>query len=401
MIPATRTEALSRLETFLPRAASAYSRDRNYDRGPRDRTNVSVLSPYIRHRLVTEAEVVRAVLGRHRISAAEKFVEEICWRTYWKGWLEHRPSIWTAYLDELNFDRASVARQPERRDMLADAERGTTGIAAFDIWSRELAETGYLHNHARMWFASIWIFTLGLPWTLGADYFYRHLLDGDPASNTLSWRWVAGLHTPGKHYVAEASNIRKFTDGRFDVTGELNETPAPLDGAAIPEASRLRTPLNVAPDTPVVLLVGENDLAPESLPLAAKSVKAVAILPPDTTYRDLAPNVVAFRMAALDDAAARAERAFKVPVVRVGEDAVAALRLAARKAGTDRMVIAEVPVGPARTTIDDLVSDLAGTGLTLSELRRPWDAAFWPHAKRGFFQLKSRIPETLERLEML
>jgi deoxyribodipyrimidine photo-lyase len=65
---------------------------------------------------------------------------------------------------------------------------------------QELVETGYLHNHARMWFASIWIFTLRLPWELGADFFLRHLLDGDAASNTLSWRWVAGLHTKGKHY---------------------------------------------------------------------------------------------------------------------------------------------------------------------------------------------------------
>jgi deoxyribodipyrimidine photo-lyase len=67
-----------------------------------------------------------------------------------------------------------------------------------------------------MWFASIWIFTLGLPWRIGADFFYRHLLDGDAASNTLSWRWVAGLHTRGKAYAAESWNIEKFTGGRFN-----------------------------------------------------------------------------------------------------------------------------------------------------------------------------------------
>ena len=75
-----------------------------------------------------------------------------------------------------------------------------------------------MHNHARLWFASIWIFTLKLPWELGAAFFLEHLHDGDPASNTLSWRWVAGLHTKGKNYVASADNIEKFTDGK--VTGK-------------------------------------------------------------------------------------------------------------------------------------------------------------------------------------
>ena len=92
---------------------------------------------------------------------------------------------------------------------------GETGIECFDAWSAELCETGYLHNHARMWFASIWIFTLKLPWRLGADFFYRHLLDGDAASNTLSWRWVAGLHTRGKPYAARADNIATYSGGRF------------------------------------------------------------------------------------------------------------------------------------------------------------------------------------------
>ena len=96
---------------------------------------------------------------------------------------------------------------------------GATGIDCFDAWARELVATGYLHNHARMWFASIWIFTLRLPWELGADFFLRHLIDGDPASNTLSWRWVAGLQTAGKTYLATAENIARFTGGRFAPQG--------------------------------------------------------------------------------------------------------------------------------------------------------------------------------------
>ena len=63
-----------------------------------------------------------------------------------------------------------------------------------------------------MWFASIWIHTLELQWELGADFFLKHLLDGDPASNTLSWRWVAGIHTKGKNYIARKSNIEKYSN---------------------------------------------------------------------------------------------------------------------------------------------------------------------------------------------
>jgi deoxyribodipyrimidine photo-lyase len=84
------------------------------------------------------------------------------------------------------------------------AVNGQTGLTCFESWVTELVETGYLHNHARMWFASIWILTLGLPWRLGAVFLYRHLLDGDAASNTLGWRWVAGLQTRGKPYPADA-----------------------------------------------------------------------------------------------------------------------------------------------------------------------------------------------------
>ena len=85
----------------------------------------------------------------------------------------------------------------------------------------ELRTEGWLHNHTRMWFASIWIFTLRLPWPLGAALFEHHLKDADAASNTLSWRWVAGIQTPGKHYLARAENIARYTNGRFDPRGDL------------------------------------------------------------------------------------------------------------------------------------------------------------------------------------
>ncbi len=214
----TRTAGLERLARFLPHAGADYARMRNFDLGAGHHHHVSTLSPYIRHRLVTEAEVLQSVLARHSASAAEKYVQEVFWRTYWKGWLEQRPTVWDIYQADLRAALDAVQTQSGLRSAWSAACNGTTGIDAFDHWAQELVQTGYLHNHARMWFASIWVFTLRLPWELGADFFLRHLLDGDPASNTLGWRWVAGLQTRGKTYLARPDNIQKFTDSPADAS---------------------------------------------------------------------------------------------------------------------------------------------------------------------------------------
>ncbi len=397
----TRAAGLERLTSFVPRAGSAYAKSRNFDLGPHDRSNVSLLSPYLRHRLIGEEEVMRAVLAKHRISAADKFIQEVCWRTYWKGWLEQRPQVWDDYLAELARDRAGLATAGDAAARYAAAVEGRTGIAAFDAWATELTGTGYLHNHARMWFASIWIFTLKLPWTLGADFFYRHLLDGDPASNTLSWRWVAGLHTRGKHYVARADNIRTYTDGRFNPAGDLDEAPDPLDGPEPPPPTRLRVPMSVPPGEPVVLLVNEDDLTPERWPVDPAKVKGVVLLPPDTGYPGLAADVVAFRTAALADAAHRAADAFHSPVVALSTADPAEAVALCRAQGAQLLVTAAIPVGPARGAYDAFVHKLAGSGIAAMEIRRDWDSAFWPLARAGFFKVKERIPETLERLGLM
>ena len=397
----TREEGLARLRAFVPRAGSVYAKSRNFDRGPGDRSNVSLLSPFLRHRLIGEDEVVRAVLSKHPISAADKFVQEVCWRTYWKGWLEQRPRVWSDFLSELSQARAiaqddsDIARGYER------AINGETGIAAFDAWARELSESGYLHNHARMWFASVWIFTLKLPWTLGADFFYRHLLDGDAASNTLSWRWVAGLHTRGKHYVARAENIRQFTEGRFDPAGGLDEAPEPLDGPEPPAPTRLRPPMSVTNEEDVVLLVQEDDLTPERWPVAAERVKGVVLLPADGNYPGLSPAVLAFRAGAIDDTAARARNAFGAPVMALAKPSPGEAVALCRAHGVEKLVTVQVPVGPARATYESFVAELAGSGVAAVEVRRDWDSAFWPYARAGFFKVKERIPETLERLGLL
>jgi len=232
------TAALARLNAFVPHAGYDYTSKRNYDRP--GHPDVSQLSPYLRHRIITEEDVLKATLARHTPQAADKFIAEVYWRTYWKGWLEMRPAVWTSYKADLN---AALNRVQTEAGLRADWEAactGQTGIDCFDHWAQELAATGYLHNHARMWFASIWIFSLRLPWTLGADFFLRHLLDGDPASNTCSWRWVGGMQTVGKTYLARADNIAKYTDGRFNPK-DLAPFAAPLEGTPNPPAGPVPT----------------------------------------------------------------------------------------------------------------------------------------------------------------
>ena len=206
-----RDEALNRLEDFSNNNLGKYAADRNFDPGPENRNNTSLLSKYISHRIIDEQETIRSAYNKLPYKKIEKFVQEVFWRTYWKGWLEMRPQVWDDYNQDLNNLQNELNSSNYK-----EAIKGNTKIPCFNDWVLELKEFGYLHNHARMWFASIWIFTLGLPWQLGADFFLKHLLDGDPASNTLGWRWVAGLHTKGKHYLASEWNINKFSAKKYE-----------------------------------------------------------------------------------------------------------------------------------------------------------------------------------------
>ena len=397
---ATRHEALTRLAAFVPSAGRAYAAKRNFDFGPGRHASVSTLSPYIRHRLITESDVVEAVLAAHSPAAAEKFVQEVCWRTYWKGWLEQRPQVWDAYLDELENARARLRTDDAFAAEIAAAERGASGIACMDAWASELIETGYLHNHARMWFASVWIFTLRLPWVLGADFFYRHLLDGDAASNTLSWRWVAGLHTRGKTYLARADNIATYTDGRFKPDAhDLAAFAQPLDDEPAPERTPLRHPDTVPSRASVILLVTEDDLSPESWPIGDAHVCGVASF----TEHDFGPNlstpVRAFKASALEDAVARASTHWNAPVqhCRDGVD----LATFAKRVSAEAAVTTIVPVGYLKSAIDEITITSSQHGLPVLQISRRWDSLFWPHAKAGFFQLKERIPATLAKLDLI
>ena len=380
--PPTRAAALDRLAAFAPRAGRPYAAERNTDPGPAAAATTAQLSPYLRRRMVLEREVVSAALDAGG-PASRKFVEEVFWRTYWKGWLEHRPSMWSHYRAEVVRGHDRLATESGLRRAFHEAIEGATGIECFDAWARELVSDNWLHNHSRMWFASIWIFTLRLPWALGSDFFARHLLCADPAANTLSWRWVAGLHTRGKHYVARAENIARYTDGRFDPVGQLDEHPEPLAENFEAPTVRLAAP-EPPPSGDVALLLHDDDLDPETLDLGDARVVAVAGVSafPGMAHRGVAEPVAAFSDAAVDDALGRAGRRFGVEPLRLG---VPDLKRWVADAGGP-VVTPYPPTGPTTDALGDL---------PVTRLRRAWDSAAWPHCEKGFFGLREHIPDVL------
>ncbi|MFN2164653.1 MAG: FAD-binding domain-containing protein [Anaerolineae bacterium] len=360
--------------------------------------------------MLSEAEVVRAVLGSHSLERAEKFVDEVFWRTYWKGWLEHRPAVWTRYRQDLQRALQQMAGDDRTALLYQAAVAGGTGIDVFDAWARELQETGYLHNHARMWFASIWIFTLDLPWTAGADLFLRHLLDGDPASNTLSWRWVAGLHTSGRPYLARPENIARY----LGVPPARPELLAPRASALTEDAPLPPPGLQLpSPSTPrgrVGLLLTEEDLTLEDLPAAVCSVMGVA-LPAARSPLAVSAAVRGFARDAVSDAGGRASRRLGVPYEGTWDDAGSCGRSCGRDAAPaaaivdwasrhrlDTVVTAYAPVGPAADLLAELETSLADAGVQLTRQVRQWDRQCWPQTTGGFFRLKKQIPALLAQL---
>ncbi|MDU8943041.1 FAD-binding domain-containing protein [Ovoidimarina sediminis] len=395
--PPDRSEALARLRAFVPKAGRGYAAKRNFDL--EGHPHVSVLSPFIRHRMVTEEEVLAAVLGRYAPPSAEKFIQEVFWRTYWKGWLEMRPGVWEGYRAEVLRGINRVGSEAGLRRDWEAACLGQTGIGAFDHWARELRDTGYLHNHARMWFASIWIFTLRLPWALGADFFLRHLIDGDPASNTLSWRWVAGLQTRGKHYLARPSNIARYTEGRFRPEG-LDTGAGPLEGPPHPERQAAPRSGGLAGGLTTGLLITEDDLSPGWLieqvrPVASMVLSGVEGRSPLM----VSERVHAFTDGAVQDMAARHGAGLGAFAGTVsGKDAAARVADWAEETGLEQIVVAHPPVGPSAERVAAAENALAAREVTLVRVIRPYDALCWPHATAGFFKFKQKIPAFLEEL---
>ena len=268
----SREFAIEQLDKFIEKNLIEYSKLRNFDFGPDRRSNVSCISPYVNHGVVNESEIINKSLKKFSFIKNEKFIQEVLWRVYWKGWMELRPKVWTDFLNDLN----EIKIKYQNNENYLNAINGKTNIDCFNYWVDELKKYNYLHNHTRMWFASIWIFTLELPWQLGAEFFMKHLFDGDSASNTLGWRWVAGIQTKGKHYSAQEWNIKKFTNNKFDKI-KLNENSLPkTDGR---EYSIINKEfIDNAISEEKKLLVFDNNLSFENTEFANKNFKKIFLV---------------------------------------------------------------------------------------------------------------------------
>ena len=372
---ASRAKALDKLNYFVENNLSEYSKLRNFDFGPENRSNISCLSPYITHGIISEKEVIEKSLSKFSFSKNEKFIQEVLWRTYWKGWLELRPNVWSDYLMELN----KVKEEFKKNQNYLDAIEGKTNIECFNTWINELKENNYLHNHTRMWFASIWIFTLNLPWQLGAEFFMQHLYDGDAASNTLGWRWVAGIQTQGKHYLASEWNIKKFTNNRFSNI-KLNENAPPKISEKT--YSIIKKDFNNSQKIENKdLLIFENNLSFETTDFQNNKFKKIYLISNRNENRSikLSEKVVKFKSLLISDQKQRLKDIFyDCEIIDISEIK-----------NINGNIIALYP------TVGENLSYLNLNNIELDFLYRKLDQYSWQYCNKGFFNFKNYIPKII------
>ena len=374
---ASRAKALDKLNYFVENNLSEYSKLRNFDYGPDNRSNISCLSPYITHGIINEKEVIKKSLNKFSFAKNEKFIQEVLWRTYWKGWLELRPSVWTDFLIELK----KIKEDFQNNQTYKNAIEGKTNVECFNYWVNELKENNYLHNHTRMWFASIWIFTLNLPWQLGAEFFMQHLYDGDAASNTLGWRWVAGVQTQGKHYLASEWNIKKFTNNRFSNI-KLNENAPPKISEK--KYSILKqdftNPENIDQNN---LIIFENNLCFETSDFQNNKFKKFYIISNKNENRciKLSEKVLKFKSSLIQDQ----EQRFKNQSIDCEVIDISEIKKIEKAVGL-------------YPTVGENLDYLNSNTFKINFLYRELDQNSWQYCNKGFFNFKNYIPKIISIL---
>ena len=374
---ASRAMAVQKLNNFVEQNLIDYSKLRNFDFGPDNRSNISCLSPYITHGVINELEVIDKSLKKFSFSKNEKFIQEVLWRVYWKGWLELRPNVWSDYLIELD----KIKIEFKNNQNYLDAIEGKTEIDCFNQWVNELKENNYLHNHTRMWFASIWIFTLELPWQLGAEFFMKHLYDGDPASNTLGWRWVAGVQTQGKHYLASEWNINKFTNNRFKNT-KLNENATPIFSDKTYPVNK-KDFLNSEILEDKTLLIFENNMTFEFSDFKEHQFKKILLVSNETNRTiKLSEKVLKFKAYLLEDQKIRLEeKSINCEIINT----------------KDFKNITE-EVYALYPTVGENLDFIQNNQLkNIKFLYRKLDQFSWQYCNKGFFNFKNYIPKIIAK----
>jgi deoxyribodipyrimidine photo-lyase len=373
----TREKALESLEIFLNQDAINYSSKRNYDFGTIDRKNVSCLSPYISHRLIDEYEISKKVLSKHPYQKVEKYIQEIYWRVYWKGWLELRPKVWFDFIEDLKIIE-------ESKDYY-QAINGKSKIECLNDWVKEIKEYNYLHNHARMWFASIWIFTLGLPWQKGAEFFMKYLLDGDAASNTLSWRWVAGIQTKGKNYIAQNWNINKFTNNKYKDL-KLNENPQPI----MDQREYKISPISIGNDekTSDRLVFFENELNFRIFNIDSYKIIYCILLSNEERQVKLGNKVLEYKKNLIKNQIQNS--GLKIEFIEGNKFAELSLN-------EKNFDVIYPSVGENKSFLNRIMKK---NNLMINYLIRDEDKYCWQFSNKGYFNFKSNIPKILSKFKL-
>ena len=371
MFPKSKSKLIESIKQFSDTQILSYSLDRNFDYGI-PHNNVSRLSPYLRRRFISEYEVLKTVLNKHKYENIEKFIEEIFWRTYWKGWLETHPYVYKEY--ELKHHNQIIPTK--------------TGIKCFDHWKDELIETGYLHNHSRMWFASIWIFTLKYSWESGANFFKNNLIDWCPASNTLGWRWVAGIQTIGKPYIARAENIKHFTDNRFYPKGQLHED---VTLSSIVSSHQKAIDINFPKENLITetdnlgIVLNNNDLT------LNQEFKDLNINYHTCLFKlkNGNPLINKFENDIFEDIINNNN---KIELVETIESLLRWIELKKIK----KLILPYETVGNEIFKNSSFLNQLSDKKVTYQFYAREWDTNAFSYAKKGFFNFKKNIPYLLK-----
>ena len=282
--PGGRRAALERLAALKP---GTYARSRNFLDGA-----VSRLSPYLRHGVLDLAEVRDAAVGRSGAAASSKFVFELAWRDYWRRvYAELGDRVW----EDLEPYATGHAASSYAAELPEDIVRGETGDVCIDGFVRDLVDGGYVHNHARMWFASYVVHHRRVRWQAGAAFYLEHLLDGDPASNNLSWQWVAGTFSR-EPYFFNRGNLERYTTGRYCAVCPKAGNGCPFE-ATYPELERRLFARDAARPRPSFRLSAPPDPEggpPEAPPAGGAIVwHHVEALSPSTAARAAAPGAPA------------------------------------------------------------------------------------------------------------
>ncbi len=220
----SREEALQKFQNFNP---SRYTKTRNFLNG-----HISQMSPQIKHGVIRNKELLNIIQDKFNYQESEKFIQELAWRDFWRSYAYHHPDQLWKDVEEY---KTGFKPSDYLDNLPEEIEKGETPTQVINSFIQELIQTGYIHNHARMYVASYVVHFRRVKWQAGAKFFLTHLLDGDIASNNFSWQWIASTFA-GKPYIFNFENVQKYYNQTLSIDPQQNQE---IDGSYEEISARL------------------------------------------------------------------------------------------------------------------------------------------------------------------